>query len=95
MTFHIPKGLEIVATGKQVSLTPEGGDVKAVWESGVPIAVAGFNLGDFKTNSAKTPQGFGVDAYADTGPAGRVPAAAGERRTQATWPWETCRRLER
>ena len=67
MTFRIPKGLGIVATGKQVSLTPEGGDVKAVWESGVPIAMAGFNLGDFKTNSAKTPQGFGVDAYADTG----------------------------
>jgi hypothetical protein len=66
MTFRIPKGLEIVATGKQVSLTPDGGDVKAVWESGVPIAVAGFNLGDFKTSSAKTPQGFGVDAYADT-----------------------------
>jgi len=48
-----------------------------VWESGVPIAVAGFNLGDFKTSSAKTPQGFGVDAYADNRPSGRIPAAAG------------------
>ena len=68
MTFHIPKGLEIVATGKQVSTTPEsGGMVKAVWDSGSPIPVAGFNLGDFKTNGAKTPQGFGVDAFADEG----------------------------
>jgi hypothetical protein len=68
MTFHIPKQLQIVATGKQVSLTPEsGGMMKAVWESGVPIPVAGFNLGDFKTSGGKTPQGFGVDAYADIG----------------------------
>jgi len=57
MTFHIPKQLQIVATGKQVSLTPEnGGTAKAVWESGVPLAVAGFNIGNFKTLGAKTPQ---------------------------------------
>ena len=66
MTFHIPKQLQIVATGKQVSLTPDGGGmVKAVWESGSPIPVAGFNVGDFKMKGTKTPQGFGVDAYAD------------------------------
>jgi hypothetical protein len=68
MTFHIPKILQIVATGKQVSLTPEGGGmVKAVWETDAPIPVAGFNLGDFKMKDAKTPQGFGVSAYADVG----------------------------
>jgi hypothetical protein len=66
MTFHIPKTLQIVATGKQVSLTPEsGGMAKAVWETDAPIPVAGFNLGDFKTKEAKTPQGFDVTAYAD------------------------------
>jgi len=66
MTFHIPKNLQIVATGKQVSLTSEsGGMMKAVWETDAPIAVAGFNLGDFKTKEAKTPQGFDVTAYAD------------------------------
>ena len=68
MTFHFPKNLQIVATGKQVSLTPEPGNMmKAVWETDAPIPVAGFNLGDFKTNVAKTPQGFGVSAYADVG----------------------------
>ena len=68
MTFHIPKNLQIVATGKQVTRTPEdAGTVKEVWETGVPIAVAGFNLGDFKTQGVKTPDGFGVDAYADVG----------------------------
>ncbi len=68
MTFHIPRQLQIVATGKQVSLAPEsGGMMKAVWDSGSPIPVAGFNIGDFKSSGTKTPQGFGVDAYADVG----------------------------
>ena len=68
MTFHVPKQLQIVATGKQVSLVPEGGGMmKAVWDSGSPIPVAGFNIGDFKSSGTKTPQGFGVDAYADVG----------------------------
>ncbi len=65
MTFHLPKGLQIVATGKQVSLDSESGGQRAVWETQAPIPVAGFNLGDFKTSDAKTPQGFAIDAYAD------------------------------
>jgi hypothetical protein len=68
MTFHIPRELQIIATGKQITLTPDAnGMERAVWETDAPIPVAGFNLGDFKTNGAKTPNGFGVDAYADEG----------------------------
>jgi hypothetical protein len=68
MTFHLPKDLQIVATGKQVSLAPEeGGMVKAVWEADAPIPVAGFNLGDFKIAELKAPDGFAVDAYANVG----------------------------
>jgi len=68
MVFHIPQNLQIVATGKQVMRTPEeGGMVKDVWETNAPIPVAGFNLGNFKTQGDKTPDGFGVDAYADVG----------------------------
>jgi hypothetical protein len=68
MTFHLPKDLQIVATGKQVSLAPEeGGMVKAVWEADAPIPVAGFNLGDFKMAELKAPDGFAVDAYANVG----------------------------
>jgi hypothetical protein len=75
MTFHIPKQLQIVATGKPVTLTPDAnGMEKAVWETDAPIPVAGFNLGDFKTNGSKTPDGFAVDAYADQSlPAALVP----------------------
>jgi hypothetical protein len=68
MTFHLPKQLQIVATGTAAPRQPEdGGMVKSVWETNSPIPVAGFNLGDFKTDGAKTPAGFGVDAYADVG----------------------------
>ena len=68
MVFHIPQNLQIVATGKQVTRTPEeGGMVKEMWETDAPIPVAGFNLGNFKTQGDKTPDGFGVDAYADVG----------------------------
>jgi hypothetical protein len=68
MTFHIPKSLQIVATGKQITVTPDSNGLEAaVWETDAPIPVAGFNLGNFKTNGVKTPAGFSVDAYADTG----------------------------
>jgi hypothetical protein len=67
MTFHLPKGLQIVATGKEISRDKEpGGGMRVVWDSGEPIAVAGFNLGTFQEVETKTPQGFGVSAYANT-----------------------------
>jgi len=66
MTFHVPKGLQIIATGKEVSRDKESsGGQRVVWESGEPIAVAGFNLGNFVADETKTPQGFGIQAYAN------------------------------
>jgi len=66
MTFHLQKTLQIVATGKQISLTPEDkGMVRAVWATGAPIAVAGFNLGNFKMKEDKTTDGFVIDGYAN------------------------------
>jgi hypothetical protein len=66
MTFHIPKNLDIVATGKRVSSEKEDGGQKVVWATDTPIAVAGFNLGEFDSTRVKTPQGFEVLAYANT-----------------------------
>jgi hypothetical protein len=68
MTFHIPRNLQVIATGNQESSTPDGpGITKTVWETSAPIPVAGFNLGDFKDREEKTPKGFGVSAYANVG----------------------------
>lgn len=66
MTFHVPKNLQIVATGKLVSHDAEsGGGQRVVWATDAPIPVAGFNLGDFKSSEMKTPAGFDISAYAN------------------------------
>ena len=69
MTFHLPKNLQIVATGKQAGLAPEGDAMmRAVWETDAPVSVAGFNLGNFKTSEDKlAAEGATLDAYADVG----------------------------
>jgi hypothetical protein len=67
MTFHLPKNLQIVATGKQMSKAGEpGGGQRVVWVTQAPIPVAGFNLGEFESTAVKTPDGFDVSAYANT-----------------------------
>jgi hypothetical protein len=66
MTFHVPKNLQVIATGKEISHESEPGGQRVVWATQSPIPVAGFNLGDFKSAEEKTPQGFVVDAYANT-----------------------------
>jgi hypothetical protein len=69
MTFHLPKNLQLVATGKQVGLAAEGDAMmKAVWETDAPVPAAGFYLGNFKTGEDKlAAEGTTVDAYADVG----------------------------
>ena len=53
MTFRIPKGMQIAATGIRVSDNNEGGQNVTVWKSEVPQTVAGFSLGRFKMEEAK------------------------------------------
>jgi len=65
MTFHVPKNLQIIATGKKISEESEPGGQRVVWATQFPIPVAGFNLGEFKSADEKTPQGFDVQAYAN------------------------------
>ncbi len=53
MTFRIPKGMKIAASGTQVSESNDGGQNVTVWKSDGPTAVAGFNFGKFKVEEAK------------------------------------------
>lgn len=70
MTFRIPAGLTMVATGIPTGDTTEGDHVVSKWTSDVPIAVAGFNFGRFKKDEAKlTDPTFTVEAYANKDPA--------------------------
>jgi hypothetical protein len=53
MTFHIPKGMKIAATGALVSESNQGGENVSVWKSEAPQTVAGFSFGKFKVEEAK------------------------------------------
>ena len=53
MTFRIPKGMQIAATGNRVSESNEGGQNVTVWKSEAPQTVAGFSFGKFKVEEAK------------------------------------------
>lgn len=69
MTFRIPKGMKIAATGTLSSEKEEGGQNVSVWKSDVPQTVAGFNFGRFKMEEVKltTPE-YLVQAYANEEP---------------------------
>ncbi|MGB9472350.1 MAG: M1 family aminopeptidase, partial [Candidatus Acidiferrum sp.] len=53
LTFRIPKGLKLAATGALVSDTNEGNQNVTVWKSENPQTVAGFSFGRFKMEEAK------------------------------------------
>ena len=53
MTFRIPKGMQIAATGVRVSDSNQGDQNVSVWKSEAPQTVAGFSFGRFKVVAAK------------------------------------------
>ncbi len=52
LTFRWPKRLTLVATGARTDLHDDGDVKTGRWQSRVPFAVAGFNLGEYKTETA-------------------------------------------
>ncbi|MGB6332765.1 MAG: hypothetical protein WBF41_13405, partial [Candidatus Sulfotelmatobacter sp.] len=69
MTFHIPKGMKIAATGELVSESNDGGQNVTVWKSEVPQTVAGFNFGRFKEEEVKlTKPEYLVQSFANENP---------------------------
>lgn len=66
MTFRIPKGMQIAATGIRISESNEGGQNLTVWKSEAPQTVAGFSFGRFKIEEAKLEkQNFDVQSFAN------------------------------
>ncbi|PYV65489.1 MAG: hypothetical protein DMG95_01530 [Acidobacteria bacterium] len=64
MTFRIPKGMKMAATGVLVSDSNDAGQDVSKWKSAVPQTVAGFNFGRFKMEEAKlTGPDYLVQAY--------------------------------
>jgi hypothetical protein len=69
MLFHVPKGLQLIATGTRISQTNEGKLTISEWKTETPLPVVGFSLGDFEAKEATigTPLSgqLTVDAYAN------------------------------
>jgi len=66
MTFRIPKGMQIAATGARVSDNNEGGQNVTVWKSEAPQTVAGFSFGRFKVEEGKLDKPeYDVQSYAN------------------------------
>ncbi len=69
MLFHVPKGLQIVATGTKLNETTEGKITTSEWKTETPLPVAGFSLGRFESKEAKIGMPLGgqltIDAYAN------------------------------
>jgi hypothetical protein len=75
MTFHIPKGMKIAATGALVSESNEGGQNVSVWKSETPQTVAGFSFGRFKVEEAKlTKPEISIRSFANEEPPNWVQA---------------------
>jgi len=66
MTFRIPKGMQIAATGVRLSDSNEGGQNVTTWKSEAPQTVAGFSYGRFKIEEGKLekPQ-YLIQSYAN------------------------------
>jgi hypothetical protein len=65
LTFKYPRSLTLVGVGTRESLTREGDYSVSRWESKVPLAVAGFNYGDFTVKEARDDTTkYGIQAYA-------------------------------
>ncbi len=69
MTFRIPKGMKIAATGVLLSESNDHDHNVTVWKSEVPQTVAGFNFGKFKMLEVKmTKPEYLVQSFANEEP---------------------------
>ena len=69
MTFRIPKGMKMAASGDLVSESNEGGSDVSVWKSDCAQPTAGFQFGRMKEDDAKlTAPDFTLAAYANEEP---------------------------
>jgi len=66
MTFHTAKNVQVVATGNRMTEKEEGSQKISVWQTLTPIAVAGFNMGEFKSDQSERNKDVQVVTYANT-----------------------------
>jgi hypothetical protein len=83
MTFHIPKGMQIAATGTPTENNEKEG--LSHWVTAAPQVVAGFNFGKFKMQEVKlTKPDYLVQSYANEEPPDWVTGA--QRAAESSLP---------
>jgi hypothetical protein len=69
MKFHVPKPLQLIATGTKVNEGNDGKTTITEWKTESPLPVVGFTLGDFQQKEATVAAGsqvvLTIDAYAN------------------------------
>ncbi len=69
MTFRIPKGMKMAATGMLIKENNDGAQNVSLWKSEAPQEVAGFSFGRFKVEEAKlTKPDYEVRSFANQDP---------------------------
>jgi Peptidase family M1 domain len=69
MTFRVPKGMTMVATGKLLKKIDEGSETITEWTSEIPQSVGGFNFGNFKREEGKPfKQPYLLETFANPNP---------------------------
>jgi hypothetical protein len=64
LKFRSPRQYTLVSVGKLVSEAREGSNTVSEWKSEIPLAVAGFNYGDFKKKSISDPEAkYDLEVY--------------------------------
>ncbi len=67
LTFKVPKQYTLISVGKKVKEWQEGDYAASQWTSDIPLAVAGFNYGRFKTKTVTDPDSkYQIEGYAVT-----------------------------
>ena len=65
LLFRVPRGFTLVSVGNLVSQSRDGDFDVTEWKSDVPLAVAGFNYGEFKEKERRDEQTkYDFEAYA-------------------------------
>lgn len=65
LTFKVPRQYSLVGVGKLMDRSREGDYAVSHWVADVPLAVAGFNYGDYKEKQTTDDQTkYGVEVYA-------------------------------
>jgi hypothetical protein len=84
MTFHIPKDLKMLATGKLVRTVEEANESVTEWVSEAPQAVAGFNFGNFKSQEGQDLGGhYTIETDANEGTGGPANTVTGMKKAMA------------